>query len=250
MIKSDCDFIIDLDPQRSLVEENPCGSNPPPNLGGTEGEVWDHISCIVHSPQHTCTPHRDILNMLCCKHPQLREKCPSSRCVSGAKVADSWCSSTHTHQITLQPPVDVTIRQQKEDERLSNFLPLLVRHVLKWARHAAWWHSYISDMCKYVWRHRTSTAKWHRWPGTLPRGGRAPPQAAADGNILLGPLKSSFSSACSGSGKHLRDAGSSSVNHSCLGCLNRNSQNKRCLQDSSPNFRYCLGLEKRALNLT
>lgn len=35
---------------------------------------------------------------------------------------------------------------------LSDFLPLLFRRVLKWARRVAWWHSCISDMCKYVCR--------------------------------------------------------------------------------------------------
>lgn len=86
-----------------------CGSNPPPNLGGTERKVWDHISGSVHSPRHTHTPHRDILNVLCCKHPQLREQCPASRCVSGGKVAGSSCTSADTHKIKLQPPVDARI---------------------------------------------------------------------------------------------------------------------------------------------
>lgn len=75
---------------------------------------------------------------------------------------------------------------------LRDFLSLLFRRVLKWARHVAWWHSCISDMCKYVWRHRTSTAKWQRWQGTLPRCGKAPPQAATDVNILLALHESSF----------------------------------------------------------
>lgn len=99
-----------------------CGSNPPPNLGGTERKVWDHISCSVHSPRHTHTPHRDILNVLCCKHPQLREQCPASRCVSGGKVAGSSCTSADTHKIKLKPPVDARIPlKKKKKKRVSGW---------------------------------------------------------------------------------------------------------------------------------